>query len=1333
MAMTVMSIGVGVAILAPGVLPADELDRQWFRGRIDHALPSVAPPTSANNDAEDPLSAEDLERRLAALPLQGPPPGTTVELHRRLGELETLERLWAGDASAAVVSVRPDAEGRFRLRTPDTGPWRLVARAPGFLSMELVPPVVPDVVELGTLWLVPSLDVDLGSTLEGLRPPAGLAGVGSTERIWLAAGTADHPLLALQQSLHGWRPLAARRWWRSGAFSFEVPRSGQRALWAMTPAGAHRLEVHADGVVAREASPTAEQVRVDLVVLRQAAFRSAPSRGAAASPCHGLLDERPLGPLDVPGTTNIPGRDGAQLRVVCAEGVGHAVLPGPSGAETTRLEVSVVAPRLPSIRWRLEGSGQTLNRVALVTGIDPRRDGPAATDAGGERGLRPPRASVHATTLDPLAGWVEVRAPGIAGHRMAGADFVSTARADAVPRSNATEAVDEEGAQNVDAWLRRPSLIEGWVRGDFGRGVAGIDLVALVPSVREREAGARPVWARTDEQGRFRLRDVPPDQPLLIATISSAHPPLVEAVRSPSAGARRQDVRIDLARPLDLVGWVSDAMGEPVERAEVTLRPLPEVQRIAVVATDLTAGTDVRRVATTDATGRFVFEDAELARVSLDVSAPGLASTFVSGIEPAPTDAVARGGRLEIELGTFELVEERRIEVSVADRDGVPVPAALISWTSSLLPGSTPLRFASRSPYRENPRHPIWHNTSADARGEATLGGIEEGATVTLLVEAAGFVPHRVDELVVDWDGAQTEPVEIVLLPEARIAGRVERADGSPLEDAYVALHATDIATDLGSPSMRTRRDGRFSFDRLPAGDLRVTVNAVDEAAIDPLDVKLDVGQQLDGLVLRAPPSAPVHGRVVEDGAPLEGVSVLCCGDLTRTDDSGAFEIERARLGAHVLEVRLRGRDDHRRQIEVGQSVNWFEIDVTRDPDLDLPLRTLRGRLRGSRDVEQRILDRRLGVGLLLRNRATGRAEPVVLDGLFFEATGVPAGRYLLSAVAPGTELASVMVDLREADRTDLVVDLEVESDQTLRITVEGVDARSSEGWFRFGLPLLLREENGLVVSRVARWHTEDDYLLERVSPGRWILEAESADGRRRARAEVELADGSGSHVLLVFEASERERFTGILRVDGTPASGWIMVRSRADGSPGAGSGTGGLGAAGSGADGSGVQPGAGTSSPALGTMVSTPSASVRANSLGQFEFAAPPGPARLLVSTGAAALGWFEVDLQPGIPIFLDFALQRVVGRVHSAGGVPVGGITVIARDAGGGAYRGRATSDPSGVFAIEMLVEQGVARSLEVAPEGTRDAAAWVPVIGGEVVVPIAPTGTGSNDLPP
>ena len=1393
-----LTLVLTLSLVGPLVSAASELDRQWLHGRIDHTTSTIP----AFPDGLDHRAGLNLEDRLASLPWNGPPRETIVELHRRLGEVETLKRLWNGQASRPLLTLRPDESGRFRLRTPDAGPWRVVVRAPGFLAMELVPPSVPDVVELGTVWLVPSRDVDLAASLRhSFRRETATAGSGeeAEERIWLASSRADHVALELQRPLHGWSPEPLRGWWSGDVASFAVPHEGTRTVWAVahpshrtrpgsgmgpestvsptsgggqpaptTPPRKMRYVVASDGggsvAATRADRDAASQATVFATVIANVIATVSIERSDAspgAPPCQGVVLERPLGPLESQFVLGL--RVGDRLRVVCPEGTAVVTIPeaamsadpsnaGRSSVPTVQVAAVVVAPRLPSIRWRLDGTGQSLQRVTLVTGVGHRTRGPGGAGPleGQARRLGPPPAAIGATTRDATAGWVEVRAPGIAGGRVSAADFVTTANQDAVPAaslsadpgaasaSGSAEEPEESGTQIVDAWLRRPSLIEGWVRGDFGDGVPGVDLVALDAaaiarnsvgatddSAAERGITGRPVWAHTDAEGRFRLRDVPPDRPLLLAVLSPEHPHLVVEERSPAPGSRRQDVRIDLARPLDLVGWVLDDVGAPVPEAEVTLRRFAPVGRLRVVSGVLRGPhhlADQRRFATSDAQGRFVFRDAELGYLSLDVSAPGLASSFVSGLEPDRDHASVRDHRLEIELGTFEMIPERRVELRVVDRDGLPVPGALVSWTAALLPGGTPLRFASRSPYRENPRQPVWHNQNADERGAATLTGIEEGTTVTVLVEAGGFVPHRVDELVIDWSATEVDPVEVMLTPEARIAGRVEGADGTPLQDAYVALHGSDIAVDLGAPSLRTGPGGRFAFDQLPPGDLRITANAVDEAAIDPLDLTLEIGEQRSGLVLRAPPSAPVEGRVADDGVPLEGVSVACCGDLARTDASGVFRIARARLGLHEVEVRLRGRDNHRLQIEVGRSRNWFDIDVARDPDLDRPMRTLRGRLRGSAEVEEQILDGRLAPGMELRSRTSGLGEPVLLSGLGFAALEVPADRYVLTVAAPGARLASVPVDLREGDVTDLVVELQAATDATLRVTVLDADPRSSEGWFRFGLPLLLRSESGMVMNRTARWLTEDDYVLERLSPGRWTLEAETADGLRRATAEVELpADGGEGHALLTFEESERQRITGTLRVDGAPTSGWIMVR--------AGGGLGGSGNSRFGGvieqDGSGARP-----------ELAMPAASARSNSLGQFEFVAAPGPARLLVSTGSNALGWFDVELIPGVPLSLDLTRSVLVGRVEDEAGGAVAGTTIIARDAGSRAYRGRGTSDANGTFVVEMLTEQGASWPLEVAVEFTQgDPAAWTPVVGDSVVVrrPSSAAAARPESIPP
>jgi hypothetical protein len=136
-----------------------------------------------------------------------------------------------------------------------------------------------------------------------------------------------------------------------------------------------------------------------------------------------------------------------------------------------------------------------------------------------------------------------------------------------------------------------------------------------------------------------------------------------------------------------------------------------------------------------------------------------------------------------------------------------------------------------------------------------------------------------------------------------RIQGVVLHGDtDQPVPDATAVLGAADLSTAEGTQPdpVTTDNRGRFSFATVESGNYRLGAsrNGYIRQVVGSRDapLKLQAGQQLDGIIVRLIPAATITGRVLDElGQPLGDVPVWLyesTGEVettTRTNDRGEY------------------------------------------------------------------------------------------------------------------------------------------------------------------------------------------------------------------------------------------------------------------------------------------------------------------------------------------------------------------------------------------------------------------------------------------------------------
>ena len=352
----------------------------------------------------------------------------------------------------------------------------------------------------------------------------------------------------------------------------------------------------------------------------------------------------------------------------------------------------------------------------------------------------------------------------------------------------------------LDLQLEQAASLAGTVRD----ALAG----TTIEGARVEIAGAA---TQTDRAGRFRLEGIPPGAVVLRAS-APGYEPRTEPLELPGRAVTGIDV--GLRRGAAVAGRVV-ADGRPVPGASVR-----------AIRYGLGGGSAGAQGAVTAADGTFALT-VPAGQVELEAVAPDGSRGRSAPIELGP-GARADGVEIRVEPAA-------RLEGVVLDAAGRPAAGAAV-LASSLDGVQLAAATAAADGTFALADLPSGMVRVAARRGEAS------GVSAPIAVDG-GDVPH----------------VEI-RLGAAALAGRVEDGGGVPVPGARVIAWADGTPRDAAIAS-RTGADGRFRFEGLPEGPLRVEAmegerRAEARGALAGTDVRLVLG------------GGRLVGRVFVDGRP---------------------------------------------------------------------------------------------------------------------------------------------------------------------------------------------------------------------------------------------------------------------------------------------------------------------------------------------------------------------------------------------------------------------------------------------------------------------------------
>jgi protocatechuate 3,4-dioxygenase beta subunit len=394
----------------------------------------------------------------------------------------------------------------------------------------------------------------------------------------------------------------------------------------------------------------------------------------------------------------------------------------------------------------------------------------------------------------------------------------------------------EESGMTLE--LSSGGTVTGRVVTADGRPAAGAVVRAAPPSDRRR---LRQV--RVDKDGRFTLTPLTREA-MVIAAYG-------EAARSPEAHVDLHSATepVELKLTLDVDGAISgnvvDALGEPVEGAQVAAWPVGGAAADSDLGPTAAVGTD--------SGGGFRFNGLLPGTYELYANPPKIVSR---GHEWLRNPTIAKVGDNDVRI---ELLPEGRLVGRVAFEDDSPAPVFAVRF--------------DRSFFRARP--------FANTDGTFALDAVPPGRK-TLRITGPGFEP--VTRPVAVQAGEELDLGTIRVRRGKSISGVVVKPDGAPIADAKVLagsmLLGTGSSLDLGAlaPGFQgqvqrthTDQDGSFTLNGVGTGELNLVAEhpqygrsaalSLPASSRSISDVRLVVEQQ-----------GVLEGTVTKDGAPAAGL-----------------------------------------------------------------------------------------------------------------------------------------------------------------------------------------------------------------------------------------------------------------------------------------------------------------------------------------------------------------------------------------------------------------------------------------------------------------------------
>jgi hypothetical protein len=881
---------------------------------------------------------------------------------------EAVRRLAEKAVPPLLASARTDSTGFFEVAAPESGFYRLVVRAEGYLPMELpLAPLVGDLeIEPAMMTRASPLEVRVvgreGRPLAGVevrltsQDPWGASQYDRPER-WHSADRrgisgADGRLALLRQDDE--TPVLT---------ATSPPFLGQSWTGKVDPTTTFRL--------------VPQTVRIE-------------SRDLEGRPVPGALvrwEGRPVavtgpdGRLEIGLPAGVPltleGREGKRAQLVRTDASGTGVMPvrlePPRHLAGRVIDAASQRPvagavvwsgwplEAPAVRANAEGLFQlevpAWTEVWLETaaaGYLPGERQHVKRAATGPVALRlRPAATLSGVVVDgagkPIAGaqvattffrkgsqeTLSARSRANGGFRLTGLtpggayELTAKRQGFACATAKARTASPGQPSPPVRIVMGDGQTAFGRVVDEAGRPVTGAE-VALVSGAADGLSGWERLTATSDAEGRFEFHHLSPG----LASLGARHPDYPDAelpgIQIPPGTPRVDLGNVTLPAGAVIEGRVTDTQGAPIAGAKVRISTSGEMGFTTLGMGD--DGPPLQEVQTEKDGGFRVPGLRRDKRFNIAVQHPDYVEALVSGVK-APTEELVR----------VEMKAAHGLAGRVVGPEGEPVAGASLSRAVELE------TLLSMDP--SNILRPLG---VTDAEGGFAVTGLAPGP-LNLQVRAEGYQSRRVDGLQIPEDRDLAD-VKIALERGAWLAVRVLSTDGEPVpgvqvtvlpdektlaryEDPFSSLNL--IRTDAHG-ACRVNLPGPGSYNVVVSGNRSLSQNVKAGAGATPVELRFPLGVEVSGRVLG------------EDGAVVPGAFLqLSSGEeeapqpsTVSTEADGTFVFSDVADGKYGLTAhggRASGKSNPV-EIEVaGQPVRNLELRLARKG----PPATLTGRLLG--------------------------------------------------------------------------------------------------------------------------------------------------------------------------------------------------------------------------------------------------------------------------------------------------------------------------------------------------------------------------------------------------
>ncbi|WP_437534884.1 carboxypeptidase-like regulatory domain-containing protein [Sorangium sp. So ce726] len=410
-------------------------------------------------------------------------------------------------------------------------------------------------------------------------------------------------------------------------------------------------------------------------------------------------------------------------------------------------------------------------------------------------------------------------------------------------------------------------VITGYVYGVDGSALEGATVVAASFEVAGNVLSTAAT-SRTDEDGRFEL-ELPDNTYQLSASR--------EGYGAASAAAHSGEI-VSLVLPKSgiIEGRVQDERGQPVARFSIDV--------ISAVTADTPATPTPLSKRFESHDGSFRVEQLPSWEIVVRATAEGFAPAFS---EPFTVNAAE-----SVEV-TLTLAKGCLIAGRVVDATGAPLPGVFVDAEALLVAGEmseVSLEAAAQA--------------TSESDGSFILGGVPKGTVVLRGYDGLNAV-SSIHLQIAECDRVQ--PVTLVMAPGGGVAGVARAPDGSPLGGVRLTL----LHRAIGFVNTTSDDDGRFRFDQIPAGPIRLMMQRGEQVVVS--GIVIQEGKTIDADIrLPRQGRGELRGRVVAGGKPLSSVRLMVASSTAdggveihypMTAEDGNYRVSSLPPGPYLVSV----------------------------------------------------------------------------------------------------------------------------------------------------------------------------------------------------------------------------------------------------------------------------------------------------------------------------------------------------------------------------------------------------------------------------------------------